>query len=449
MTESPSTGEYPISASLAAEQNAAKVAALEEEDGEASTEETADQSRGQAVILTFSQQGIGALVNVIVLLVLLIVTGQTSDSYDRTALELVWRLQYGLGALTITCVAVARVMYTQESEAWTQSQADGREAKAGGKTLLFTHYWPRLIGTSMTWLVWDIVFYGNKLFQGKFITIIEGGRHPTIYSVMKYSVVNCTVALVGYWCAAVVIDRPWMGRLRLQILGFFMVTIVFFICGGAYQDLIKEENIHTFQFLYYLSSFFGQFGPNCTTFLLASELYPTEVRTIASGFSSTMGKIGALFAAVYFSNPDLTPETIFLVCGWCGLIGLVLTVAFVADVTTLDSRHIDLQWKVMRHGSRKYYGPALRAEYQSFFETWVLRRPVLSEEDEAGGASFHTMVSSSGGVIPLEEFTEDETEFSSGHPESEKRPLKDDETGETPTVTTPRDTSTANGANSV
>lgn len=190
------------------------------------------------------------------------------------------------------------------------------------------------------------------------------------------------------------IDKSWMGRLRLQLLGFTMVTLVFLICGAYYDDLVlttatspltlfplpldmacslprkvKPEHIHTFQFLYYLSSFFGQFGPNCTTFLLAAELYPTEVRTVAHGFSATMGKCGALFAAVYFKDPSLKPSTIFMACGWSGFIGWLITFLFVADVTTLESKHIDLQWKAIREGRPEAYrGPANRREYLSNFE---------------------------------------------------------------------------------
>jgi len=233
-------------------------------------------------------------------------------------------------------------------------------------------------------MVWDVVFYGNKLFQGKFIKIIEGSAHPTIYSILEYSLVNCTIAMLGYWCAAAVIDKPWMGRLRLQLLGFTMVTIVFLLCGLCYDDLVKKENIHTFQFLYYLSSFFGQFGPNCTTFLLAAELYPTEVRTVAHGFSATMGKCGALFAAIYFKDPSLSASSIFLTCGWCGLIGWFITLLFVADVTTLNSKHIDLQWKAIREGKpESYVGPASNREYQSFFEIYCLGK---------GGSSEHSGV---------------------------------------------------------
>merc|ERR1711998_394750 len=59
-------GEYPVSASIAAEKAADKLAKMEEEAGANAV--TQEQARGQAVVLTFSQQGIGAWVNVLVIL---------------------------------------------------------------------------------------------------------------------------------------------------------------------------------------------------------------------------------------------------------------------------------------------------------------------------------------------------------------------------------------------
>ena len=65
-----------------------------------------------------------------------------------------------------------------------------------------------------------------------------------------------------------------------------------------WQSLSPPSNLpQLFQVLYFLSTFFGQLGPNATTFLLPSELFPTEVRTVAHGFSAAAGKLGALFAA--------------------------------------------------------------------------------------------------------------------------------------------------------
>lgn len=40
--------------------------------------------------------------------------------------------------------------------------------------LLFRHYGVRLFGTSMTWLLWDIAYYGNKLFQSSILVALMG-----------------------------------------------------------------------------------------------------------------------------------------------------------------------------------------------------------------------------------------------------------------------------------
>jgi hypothetical protein len=36
-------------------------------------------------------------------------------------------------------------------------------------------------------------------------------RYPdaTPFERMQWSVLNCAVALMGYWCAAAVVDKPW------------------------------------------------------------------------------------------------------------------------------------------------------------------------------------------------------------------------------------------------
>ena len=82
---------------------------------------------------------------------------------------------------------------------------------------------------------------------------------------------NSGVALIGYWLAAAVIDNPKVGRLRLQLLGFAAVCILFYLAAAIYPSLASKKGLPTFQFIYFFSSFWGQFGPNCTTFLLAGK----------------------------------------------------------------------------------------------------------------------------------------------------------------------------------
>ena len=57
--------------------------------------------------------------------------------------------------------------------------------------------------------------YGNKLFQSDFIGIIQPGT--SLIGLLQFNLLNSSVALVGYYAAAFTIDKPWMGRPRMQV----------------------------------------------------------------------------------------------------------------------------------------------------------------------------------------------------------------------------------------
>lgn len=99
---------------------------------------------------------------------------------------------------------------------------------------------------------------------------------------LLWTLLNSGVALIGYWLAAAVVDNPKIGRLRLQLLGFAADAILFYIAAAAYPSLTSKKGLPTFQFIYFFSSFWGQFGPNCTTFLLAGAPLTLSVLHSAS-----------------------------------------------------------------------------------------------------------------------------------------------------------------------
>ena len=70
---------------------------------------------------------------------------------------------------------------------------------------------------------------------------------------------------------------------RAQLLGFVMVSVLFWVSAGKYNWLIEKNNIGVFQFIYFFSSFWGQFGPNCTTFLLAGAHHDAPSAAACSG----------------------------------------------------------------------------------------------------------------------------------------------------------------------
>lgn len=81
--------------------------------------------------------------------------------------------------------------------------------------MLVKLYWHRQLGTALSWFVWDFAFYGNKLFQSTFIGIIV--PNASVKTSLEWTLLNSTVALVGYYFAAFTIDKRWMGRSRMQV----------------------------------------------------------------------------------------------------------------------------------------------------------------------------------------------------------------------------------------
>ena len=59
-----------------------------------------------------------------------------------------------------------------------------------------------------------------------------------------------------------------------------------------------EKMMIPFLLIYGFSFFFTEFGPNATTFVYPSELFPVKVRTTGHGIAAAMGKLGG-FAGVF------------------------------------------------------------------------------------------------------------------------------------------------------
>ena len=55
-----------------------------------------------------------------------------------------------------------------------------------------------------------------------------------------------------------------------------------------------------FLLVYGVSYFFTEFGPNMTTFVLPSELYPVNMRATGHGISAGVGKLGAFIGVFLF-----------------------------------------------------------------------------------------------------------------------------------------------------
>ncbi len=371
--------------------------------------------RGSRVQLVFAMQGMGIWFNSLTMLVLLwALMGQSNSEnnendfeYDTKALLIVWRVTYGIGALVLCFVLLTRILYLEESKVWLDaknsttaksSATQQQNVQQGNKPhikknrfkLVHQQYGSRMFGAGMTWLLWDISFYGNKLFQSTFLLALVG-EDASLTELTGAAALNATIALLGYYGAAVLIDLPrgmLGGRKSLQSIGLVTTGMLFFACGWLASSSSTSITIT----LYLISSFVGQLGPNCTTFLIPAEIVPTDQRTYCHGICAASGKIGALIAAVifHFVGSSDGGASLFYLCGFAGVLGAIVTQVFVPETAGLDLLELDLQWNILlsEEGSSVcYVGQAVHEDHLSNYERYQIRRSTehLGSNDGATG----------------------------------------------------------------
>lgn len=189
----------------------------------------------------------------------------------------------------------------------------------------------------------------------------------TISPVSFTSVPESCAEALAYKHAAFLIDNKLYGRKKMQIIGFLMDFILFVVPAFNYEYYTSPAHIGAFQAMYFLSSFFNQFGPNAVSFLVAAEVFPTPIRATAHGFSAAFGKLGALLAAVMYNY--ISTQQKFYIVPWFGLIGMLLTWLFLPDTTGLDLKEQERRWHCIRAGrEHDYHGVAVHPQHLSVWE---------------------------------------------------------------------------------
>ena len=357
-------GEYPMTATSSMENAVGS--------GKISTREDR-LHRGRKVTSAFLMQGWGQFFNQVLLLLLLLIFhhGSGNPPYSKLAAQWTYRISFAIPAVGTLWLVYFR--YYKMRSASKQLQVAKKKSSVTGydsESLKITvrYFGGRLLATAGTWYMNDVFFYGNKLFQSEFIKVIVPGS-DSIFPGWLYNLINIGVSLCGYYLASFLIDNKLYGRKHMQTIGFLMDFILFVVPAFNLDHYTSIEHIKEFQAMYFLSSFFNQFGPNSVTFLAAAEVYPTAIRATAHGFSAAMGKLGALTAAVLYNYIDTQMK--FYVVPWFGLAGVILTVVFMPDTTGMDLKEQERRWAFIRAGKEKdYHGIAVHPKHLSMWEKW-------------------------------------------------------------------------------
>jgi len=345
-------GVYPLSATIA-------------------LETAGGGQQGRAGSVVFSMQGVGYLLCPLfaMLFIALCGTPEVLEDGKPRGMGWNWRLTTALGALPGLCLIFLRGRDTtpvsNQSEVQTNelaaledisSSADSlnnpekEEANASGhpyrmsllEALAIPENRVKLIGTAGCWFLFDFTFYGNQLFQTTVLrdvfdhnSNVVGLEGSVSNDLLKQMIIIAAIALPGYYVSVWLLDS--LGRRNIQLQGFLLMALDFAALGAFYEHLRKIPAL--LLVLYGLTFFFSNFGPNATTFIVAGETYPTEIRATMHGMSASLGMMGATIGSAVFkplsvcsSCSSLSPHALLmLICSGIATLGFIFTYFFVED----------------------------------------------------------------------------------------------------------------------
>eukprot|EP01060_Flectonema_neradi_P000317 TRINITY_DN10212_c0_g1_i2.p1 TRINITY_DN10212_c0_g1~~TRINITY_DN10212_c0_g1_i2.p1 ORF type:complete len:485 (+),score=54.93 TRINITY_DN10212_c0_g1_i2:60-1514(+) len=311
-------GEYPLSASMSRESG----------------------SDLRHVGLTFCMQGVGFLLSPTVMICLLWLFPNNTD-HD---LNNVWRYALGFSALPAALLLVPRYKM-HDMDSFEKVKYTSRFDKPLQQLLGKTSF-RRLVGTAGTWFLFDVSFYGNSILATQAFSTLgissseTSSAHDQLLKSSWCLLVIAALGLPGYIVA--VTTLPKIGLRNMQVLGFFCMTVIFAILATRYHQMSSE----LFVFLYGLTFFFSNFGPNFTTFILPAVLFDTAVRARCHGISAAAGKLGGAFGVYFLSNimSEGKANSLPTVCATCcavSAMGLLLTIMCIDSNPEAVARSFD------------------------------------------------------------------------------------------------------------
>ncbi|HEY0719557.1 MAG TPA: MFS transporter [Streptosporangiaceae bacterium] len=266
------------------------------------------QDRGKLVGMVFGTQAIGLIIGPLIALALL--GSGTSD-------DVAWRILLGLGAVPAAAVIYLRARMPESPRYRAQVQARAERARdrtrgitarpspgrrvpgapgeLGPRAFFTSRRWLiTLAGTAGCWFLLDYAYYGNTISTPQILSLISP-HASTMTKITLQLAIFLVAAVPGYVLAIARIDR--IGHRRLQLTGFAVMALCFAVIGLVPG---MTTMVAPFLLVYGLSYFFTEFGPNMTTFVLPSELYPVSMRTTGHGISAGIGKLGAFIGVFLF-----------------------------------------------------------------------------------------------------------------------------------------------------
>jgi MFS transporter, putative metabolite transport protein len=326
-------------------------------------------SRGRLVLGAFAFQAVGAMCGIGIGALVLVIDPRLNA----------WRWMYATALVPAVAITLGR-FYITESANWLivrgaheaaetaltrllhrtpryphpvalhRPVVDEQRASKQSILALFNHQNLRAtIFSSAPWFIQDLGTYGIGVFTPTILANAFGGGPDKVRSLTDMisnsirsaegSALITALLIVGIVFAIALADS--FGRIRLQIFGFLGCAVGLAIASLSI-DASGTSKIALIFAGFMLFNFMTNLGPNAQTYLLAGEVFPTEVRGMGAGFAAMIAKVGAV--ATTFGFPLLLAgigiRALLYSLIVTSVVGAVVTWLFRIETTGVNLDHI-------------------------------------------------------------------------------------------------------------
>ncbi|SMC03406.1 Predicted arabinose efflux permease, MFS family [Sulfobacillus thermosulfidooxidans DSM 9293] len=261
--------------------------------------------RGRMLSGAFSFQALGALFGAAVGLSILML----NPAPDA------WRIMLAIGVVPAVAVMILRTS-VPESPRWKMEHGDAEGARALAeeitgqsittekthsrkmvyKDLFRGRYLTRTILVTVPWFLMDIGLYGIGIFTPTILSVMAFAGHGNFIHkdiLSTQGAIFLDVFLViGFALSILLIEK--LGRIRLQLLGFAGMGIAMTLLAFVGVPKGATGSLTTVIFIAFaLFNLAVNTGPNATTWILPTEVFPTSLRASGHGLAAASGKFGA------------------------------------------------------------------------------------------------------------------------------------------------------------
>jgi len=314
-------------------------------------------ARGRLVLGAFAFQAVGAMIGIATGALVLVIDPNLDAWRWMYATALVPALLITIGRFFIpesgnwlivrgaheqAEKAVARLLHRKpaypQSVTLARYVADEETASKQNILALFKgHNLRATIFASAPWFLQDLGTYGIGVFTPTMIAAALGSGPDKIRSPAdliasgvhsaEAAALTTSLLIVGIVVAIALSDR--FGRIRLQVFGFLgcAVGLVIATLSIDASEALKLDLIMGGVMLF---NFMTNLGPNAQTYLLAGEVFPTEVRGMGAGFAAMIGKVGAVTTTFGFPIllASIGTRTLLYTLAVSSVLGAVVTWMF-------------------------------------------------------------------------------------------------------------------------